>query len=65
MKQIKQLAGPVRLHPVNNRRYSIERKTLNGWEATSFAVSTHEADKLIAQKMAANGGRWRAMEIAQ
>ena len=58
-----QLCSPRRLHPVNSRAYSIEK--LNGakWEKVAFAISTHEADKMIAQKTRFESGRFRAIEV--
>jgi hypothetical protein len=60
-----QLAAPRHLSPADSRHYVIEKMTPAGqWQGVSFAMSTREADLLIAQKSRFESGRFRAVKAA-
>jgi len=60
-----QLAAPRHLSPADSRRYVIEKMNPAGqWQGVSFAMSTREADLLIARKARFESGRFRAVKAA-
>lgn len=63
MNPIRQLGAPRNLHPVNSRHYRIEKLTGAQWLPVAYAVSTSEADRILAQKTRFENGRFRATEM--
>jgi hypothetical protein len=60
-----QLAAPRYVHPADSRHYLIEKQYPSGqWLKVAFAMSTREADLLIAQKTRFESGRFRATRAA-
>lgn len=60
-----QLASPRNLHPADMHKYHVEKRYPSGqWLKVAFAISTADADRIIAQKMRFESGKFRAIRAA-